>query len=214
METTNSQQDVKAIVAAFDFDGTLTTGDTFLAFIRFTHGRRRLFIGFLRHAHLLLMMKLGFYPNGKVKEKVFCHFYKGVSHRQFIQWGRRFADVAGTMQNRHAVETLQQHLSAGHMVCVVTASIDEWVRPVSEQLGVDTLLATRVEVSADGTLTGRFLSPNCNGAQKVARFLEVFPHRETYLLYAYGDSKGDNELLAFADRGFEVRGLRMDFVRI
>ena len=204
MDATHRQQDGKAVVAAFDFDGTLTTGDTLLAFVRFTHGRRKLLMGFLRHAHLLLMMKMGLCPNGKVKEKVFSHFYKGTSYQQFKWWGCRFADVADTMLNRQVVETLRQHLAAGHTVCVVTASIDEWVRPVCERLGVGTLLATRVEIAADGTLTGRFLSPNCHGAQKVARLLEVFPQRETYMLYAYGDSRGDNELLAFADKGFRI----------
>lgn len=204
MDATHRQQDVKAVVAAFDFDGTLTTGDTLLAFVRFTHGRRKLLMGFLRHAHLLLMMKMGLYPNGKVKEKVFSHFYKGTSYQQFKWWGCRFADVAETMLNRQVVETLRQHLAAGHTVCVVTASIDEWVRPVCERLGVGTLLATHIEIAADGTLTGRFLSPNCHGAQKVARLLEVFPQRETYMLYAYGDSRGDNELLAFADKGFRI----------
>ena len=149
-------------------------------------------------------MKMGLCPNGKVKEKVFSHFYKGTSYQQFKWWGRRFADVAETMLNRQVVETLRQHLAARHTVCVVTASIDEWVRPVCERLGVGTLLATRVEIAADGTLTGRFLSPNCHGAQKVARLLEAFPQRETYMLYAYGDSRGDNELLAFADKGFRI----------
>lgn len=186
-------------MAAFDFDGTLTTSDTLIAFIRFTHGRRRLLLGFMRHAHWLLMMKLGLYPNWKVKEKVFTHFYKGTSYEQFKQWGRGFADVVETMLNSQTVEMLRQHQAAGHIVCVVTASIDEWVRPVCERLGVGTLLATRIEVSAGATLTGRFLSPNCYGAQKVARLLEVFPQRQSYRLYAYGDSSGDAELLAFAD---------------
>lgn len=204
MSKNHQQQQEKNIVVAFDFDGTLTTSDTLIAFIRFTHGQRRLLLGFLRHAHLLLMMKLGLYPNWKVKEKVFAHFYKGTAHKLFLQWGHDFAEVAETMLNRQMVETLRRHLVEGHTVCVVTASIEEWVRPVCERLGVNTILATRIEVSAHGTLTGRFLSPNCNGAQKVARLLEVFPQRQSYELYAYGDSKGDNELLELADMGFRI----------
>lgn len=198
------QQQQESVVAAFDFDGTLTTADTLIAFIRFTHGRRRLILGFLRHAHRLLMMKLGLYPNWKAKEKVFSHFYKGTPYVQFMQWGRDFADIAGTMLNSRTVEVLQQHLAQGHTVCVVTASIDEWVRPICRRLGITTVLATRIEVSADGMLTGRFQSSNCYGPQKVKRLLEAFPRRQTYRLYAYGDSRGDNELLAFADEGFRI----------
>lgn len=199
MDNSLCNHSLRSVVAAFDFDGTLTTTDTLTDFIRFTHGRQRQLWGFLRHAHLLLLMKLGLYSNGKAKEKVFSHFYKGTPYEQFAQWGRDFADVAGTMLNSQMVERLRQHLSAGHTVCIVTASIDEWVRPVCERLGVSTVLATRIEVSPDGTLTGRFLTPNCYGGEKVKRLLEAFPHRPCYKLYAYGDSRGDKELLAFAD---------------
>ena len=192
--------DQQKVVAAFDFDGTLTTTDTLIAFIRFTHGRRRLFLGILRYAPWLLMMKLGLYPNGKAKEKVFSLFYKGITYEQFAKWGHDFADVAEMMLNRQMIKTLRQHQAKGHTVCVVTASIDEWVQPICERLGVNAVLATRIEVSPDGKLTGRFLSPNCYGAQKVVRLLDVFPQRQSYKLYAYGDSHGDNELLAFADK--------------
>ena len=191
--------DRSQVVAAFDFDGTLTTSDTLLSFIRFTHGRLRFLLGFLRYAPLLLMMKLGLYPNGKAKEKVFSYFYKGVPHEQFSQWGHEFADIAATMLSSVMVKTLRWHQSEGHTVCVVTASIDEWVRPVCERLGINTVLATRIEVSFDGLLTGRFLTPNCYGAEKVVRLLEEFPERKSYKLYAYGDSRGDHELLAIAD---------------
>ena len=64
----------EAVVAAFDFDGTLTTRDTLLAFIRFTHGRRGLLGGLLRYAPCLLLMRMGLYPNWKAKERFFSHF--------------------------------------------------------------------------------------------------------------------------------------------
>jgi phosphoserine phosphatase len=51
----------------------------------------------------------------------------------------------------------------------------------------------------DGRLTGRFLTKNCYGQEKVNRIKELYPHREEYHLTAYGDSNGDRELLAFAD---------------
>lgn len=202
----------EAVVAAFDFDGTLTTQDTLPAFIRFTHGLRRMLRGLLRYAPSLLLMRLGLYPNGKAKEEVFSHFYRGVSHEQFMQWGRQFAGVAMTMLNGRMVEMLHRHQAEGHTVCVVTASIDEWVRPVCDRLGIRVLLATHIEVSPDGNLTGRFLSPNCYGSEKVERLLEAFPHRATYKLYAYGNGRGDHELLALADEAFLVSGRRHYFL--
>lgn len=200
----DSKQQGNSMVAAFDFDGTLTTCDTLLAFIRFTHGRWPLMTGFLRYAPLLLLMKLRLYPNWKAKQKVFAHFYKGTTYRQFSQWGHDFAPVASNWLNNSTVDTLHRHLDEGHTVCVITASIDEWVRPICEQLGVSTLLATRIEVDNNGLITGHFLTPNCYGEQKVARLLKAFPDRKAYTLYAYGDSRGDRELLAFADKGIRI----------
>ena len=44
-------------VFLFDFDGTLTTRDTLLAFIRYVHGTWRMTCGFLRYLPQLLLMK-------------------------------------------------------------------------------------------------------------------------------------------------------------
>ena len=41
----------------FDFDGTLTTADTLLVFIRYACGTWRFFWGFLVHSPLLVLMK-------------------------------------------------------------------------------------------------------------------------------------------------------------
>ncbi len=133
------------------------------------------------------------------------HYYKGTPHAQFVRWGRHFADVAASMLNPQTINTLRRHQAEGHTVCVVTASIDEWVRPVCERLGVGMVIATRIEVAPDGRLTGRFLSRNCHGPEKVTRLFEVFPHRRAYKLYAYGNSRGDADLLALADEGVTIR---------
>lgn len=190
------------ILVAFDFDGTLTTKDTFLEFVRFTHDLPRLILGILRYSPWLLLMNMGCYSKGKLKERIFAYFYSGVSYEQFVQWGKDFSHKAKSMLNTSMLKRLQRHASEGHTLCVVSASIDEWVRPICQKIGVDEVIATRVEVSSEGKLTGRFSSPNCYGAQKVERLLEVYPQGRISYLYAYGDSRGDKELLEFADEGF------------
>jgi phosphoserine phosphatase len=54
----------------------------------------------------------------------------------------------------------------------------------------------------DGRITGRLSGRNCYGPEKVERLEEVLGKLDNYLVYAYGDSKGDRELLAVADHGF------------
>ena len=62
-------------IAVFDFDGTVTTKDTLLEFIKFVRGPVSFYAGFLRYAPQLLAYKSGIYPNWKVKQQIFSHFF-------------------------------------------------------------------------------------------------------------------------------------------
>ena len=128
-----------------------------------------------------------------------------MDYERFAGLGRRFADVAGRLRRKEATDLLQQYVASGATVYVVSASMEEWVRPWCEKLGVKDVLCTKVEVGGDGRLTGRLKTPNCYGQEKVNRILEVEPQRQGYPLYAYWDSRGDREMIAFADKGGYVR---------
>ncbi|MEW6528158.1 MAG: haloacid dehalogenase-like hydrolase [Spirochaetota bacterium] len=56
----------------------------------------------------------------------------------------------------------------------------------------------RLEVKY-GLLTGKFFGKNCYGPQKVKRIKEIYNLYDYQKIYAYGDSKGDKEMLAIAD---------------
>ena len=182
-------------VYAFDFDGTLTTRDTLLAFIRYACGTRAFLLGFLRHAHRLVLMKLGLYPNWKAKQHIFSYFFKGLDQEAFDTLCRQFAADNRQLLRPEGLQRVSQALHEGADVLIVSASIDNWVQPFFPEV---TVLGTRIEV-LDGRLTGRFLTKNCYGQEKVNRILALYPDRRSYHLTAYGDSRGDKELLAFAD---------------
>ena len=187
-------------VFAFDFDGTLTTRDTLIAFIRYACGTPRFLLGFLLHAPLLVLMKLRLYSNGKAKQRLFSWFFRGMPLETFDALCQSFALSHRHLLRPETVRLLQQALSEGAEVLVVSASIDNWVQPFFPTV---TVLGTQIEV-IDGRLTGRFLTPNCYGQEKVRRILALHPDRSAYRLTAYGDSRGDRELLAFADEAHLV----------
>ena len=191
-------------IAIFDFDGTLTTKDTLLEFIKFACGKKAFYIGFFLHSPLLILMKLGLYPNWKAKQKVFSWFFKGVPYTTFAKYGEDFAEIIKMMMKETTLFILRKHQSEGADIYVISASVDEWVCPFCSQLGVKNVIATQIETDCKGMLTGRFSSPNCYGKEKVRRFLEVEPSRSEYYLYAYGDRRGDKEIISFADKGFYV----------
>ena len=194
---------MKGKVYAFDFDGTLTTRDTLLAFIRYSCGTGRFLCGFLLFLPMLLLMKFRLYPNWKAKQRIFSYYFRGMGEDTFNALCRSFAADSRHLLRLKGVETMRQAAAEGAEIVVISASIDNWVRPFFEgddRLQPVTVVGTQIEIQ-DGRLTGRFLTPNCYGQEKVERFLALYPHRETYHLTAYGDSRGDRELLAFADKG-------------
>lgn len=182
-------------VVVYDFDGTLTKSDSLLDFIRYVHGRWAMLWGFLCYSPLLVLMKLHRYPNYKAKQKVFAHFFRGMTLQEFDRHCRQFAADNRTILREKGMASLQRDCDAARQVVIVSASIDNWVQPFFPHVCV---LGTQVEVAHD-RLTGRFLTPNCYGSEKVRRLLQRFPDRQQYRLTAYGDSRGDREMLAFAD---------------
>lgn len=196
----SGEKDGKKTIAVFDFDGTLTTKDTLLMFIRKACGTWRFCLIFSLYLPIIVMMKLRLYPNWRAKERVCARFFRGMGYEKFRQHGVDFAaDVAG-FQREENIECLKQHLAMGHKVYVISASIEEWVAPFCHTLGDVNVECTKI--SRDLT---HFLTRNCYGIEKVNRLLEAEPdiksHREDYYIYAYGDSNGDKEMLAFADEG-------------
>ena len=185
-------------IYAFDFDGTLTTKDTLIEFIRYAKGSMDLGLGFLRYAHLLVLMKLGLYPNYKAKQKVFAYFFKDTTLDDFNALCKEFAASSKHLLRPNAIEAIDQATKEGSEVLIVSASIDNWVQPFFPQVKV---LGTQIEV-IDGKLTGRFMTKNCYGQEKVNRILTLFPDRKDYHLTAFGDSRGDREMLAFADESY------------
>ena len=190
----------KAKLFAFDFDGTLTTRDTLIEFIRYACGTVRFLLGFLLYSPLLVLMKLRLYSNGKAKQKVFAHFFKGMTIDKFDTLCQDFASTHRHLLRPEVVSQLEQALSEGAEVLIVSASIDNWVQPFFPKVKV---LGTQIEV-IDGRLTGRFLTPNCYGQEKVRRILTLHPDRSAYHLTAFGDSRGDREMLAFADEAHMI----------
>lgn len=195
---------MKKKIYCFDFDGTLTTSDTLLESIKYAKGRGRFLMVFLMYSPLLVLMKLHLYPNWKAKQQIFAHLFAGMRIEKFDALCRGFAEENQHLLRPKGITLMHEALVAGAQVFIVSASIDNWVRPffdIRNLKGVQ-VLGTQIEVE-DGKLTGRFKSNNCYGKEKVHRIAEVLKsfERSEYEIEAFGDSRGDKEMLAFADKG-------------
>jgi len=193
----------KPIIAAFDFDGTLTRRDTLLPFLLHTLGTATVARHALMLSPMLVAYALGRISNGDAKERVFVRCLAGIPSDVLRRRSALFAErVLPGLINPEAMQRLSWHKRQGHRCVLISASLDVYLQPWSEQAGFDVVLATQLEQREDGCVSGKLSGANCFGAEKVRR-LEVFlPVREAYTLYAYGDSRGDKELLAFADYSY------------
>lgn len=187
-------------VYAFDFDGTITTKDTLLEFIRYARGRFALYAGLLIFSPLLIMMMLRVYSNGKAKQRLFTFYFKGMDITDFDKLCERFAEDNRSLLRQQAIDSINRAICEGIKVLIVSASMENWVRPFFSGLLIE-FICTKIEVE-DGKLTGKFTTRNCYGAEKVSRIKEAFPNRDGYDLTAFGDSGGDKEMMEYADRGY------------
>ena len=192
---------MKQQIYIFDFDGTLTRRDSFLDLIRYTCGSRSLYCGLLLFSPLLILMKLRLYANGRAKERLFTHFFQGMSIRVFDDLCAKYGLSRADLLLDAARKAVNEVASNGYRILIVSASVDRWVLPFFRDVPNVTVIGTQIEVE-NGLVTGRFSTPNCYGAEKVRRIQALLPYREQYKLIAHGDSRGDKEMLNYADQGY------------
>lgn len=183
-------------VAAFDVDGTLTWTDSFVLFLRFVAGDAQFGARMARLAPAFMAHKAGALSRGAIKGRVVAAFFTGMEVARYHELCALFAASAYPLIGREdALERLRSHAGAGDTVAFVSASLEDYLAPWAAALGVEAVLATGLD-SADGRLTGRLRGRNCWGPEKLSRVRAAWPAAR--LAAAYGDSRGDREMLAAA----------------
>ena len=186
-----------APIVAFDFDGTLTCRDSFVAFFRWRAGP----IGFAAGlaglapkvaAHLVKP------DRGKLKAAMAKRFLGPIRRSDLEAETRRFASASSAVLLRpDALACWRDWRRRGARLYIVTASPETIVAPFAALLGADGLIGTRLAFDGDDRFTGHLEGPNCRGAEKVVRLRETLGD-ELRVEAAYGDTDGDREMLAFA----------------
>ena len=152
----------------------------------------------LFHIHLLVLMKIGLYSNHTLKQQLCRYIFGGMSDKTLLSKSVAFANENRKILRPEAIQAIKSALAEGSTVCIISASPSIWVKPFFHDCPGIEFLCTELE-TVNGLVTGRFVGSNCYGQEKVNRLLSRYPDRDNYELTAFGDSRGDKELLAFAD---------------
>jgi phosphatidylglycerophosphatase C len=192
---------VKKGIAFFDFDGTITTKDTLLEFIKFCKGSFRFYLGFLINGPYLVAYKSKIISNQAAKEKVLQFFFRNTPADVFENQCDAFTKTKlSSLVRPGALQEIKKLKDANYVVVVVSASPENWIRKWAKENEVE-LIASRLEVK-DGMMTGKIIGKNCHGEEKVRRIMEKYVITDYSSVHAYGDTGGDKPMLALATRSF------------
>jgi len=188
-----------APVVAFDFDGTLTCRDSFVDFLAWRAGR----LDFVAGLPALVPDAVAYgvhRDRGRLKAAFARRFFGAVPRAQLEGDARRFAaERFEALMRPDALACWRDWRDRGARLYVVTASPDILIAPFARRLRADGLIATRLAFDAQDRFAGALDGPNCRGPEKVAR-LRALLGPGVRLAAAYGDTAGDREMLALAER--------------
>ena len=184
-------------VAAFDVDNTLTVRDCVVPFMKSVGGISRL--------SKVLLTDIGETfqsvrrrDRDSLKMKFVDGVFAGKDAREVESLGIQFASKVADKWLRSDIATrMRWHQEQGHVVILVSASLGAYLHPLGDLLEVDAVLCTELE-EKDGLLTGKLVGQNCRGKEKASRvqkWCQESGIATEDLVYAYGDSSGDTELL-------------------
>jgi phosphatidylglycerophosphatase C len=189
---------------AFDFDGTLTCRDSFVAFLAWRAGRAEFAAGLAR----LLPAALAYgrtRDRGPLKAAIARLFLGGMTQGEIAQAAKAFRDARmAALMRPDALRCWWDWRSRNARLFIVTASPEILVAPFAQTLGADGLIGTRLAFGGDGRFTGALDGRNCRGPEKVVR-LRAALGPDVRLDAAYGDTDGDREMLEIAD----IAGLKV-----
>ncbi|HZZ88513.1 MAG TPA: HAD-IB family hydrolase [Caulobacteraceae bacterium] len=198
-------------LVAFDFDGTLTSRDSFTAFLEWLAGPAAWLTGLATLAPAAARYVLD-RDRGRLKAAAARRFFGGWTRAALEHKAEAFAAARGRdLLRPDAVRAWRRWQGEGARLVIVTATPDVVVAPIARGLGADLLIGTQLAFDEAGRFTGAFEGENCRGPEKVRRLRAAFGD-DVRLDAAYGDTDGDIEMLALADQAgmkvFNGRGSR------
>ena len=155
-------------LALFDFDGTITTSDSWTPFMRMSVRPARIRMAMVILSPVVVGYRLGMISASRARQAAARLGFSGEPAEAIRQLGAQYAATVlpGTLQAR-ALERIDWHKSQGDDIVVVSASLDLYLTPWCAERGLKVICTTIEEQR--GTLTGRYVDGDCSGPEKVRR---------------------------------------------
>lgn len=194
-------------LALFDFDHTVTTCDTYGRFLRRVATAEQLAQAWWKVGPWLAAYKLKLISAERIRARVTRLTFSDRHSDDITTLAAGFSrEFLPEVVRPEMLEQIRWHKEQQHTVVIVSGSLDLYLRPWCEQLGLQ-LICNRLE-SQDGRLTGRYAGGDC-GPRKVEHIRRQFDLSRYVRIHAYGDSSEDKPMLALAhERWFRGKPLK------
>ncbi|HTN41323.1 MAG TPA: HAD-IB family phosphatase, partial [Asticcacaulis sp.] len=150
--TPNTKNNDPKKVIAFDFDGTLTWKDSFLAFLQSSKGSLQM-ASALTFQPWMLFDYLKTKDRGALKARLLHKLLGDISQRELETLVKAFVTKTGKSLFRpDALAAWQAHDLPDRTRVIVTASPELLVGPFGRLIGADRVIGTRLKFSERGTL--------------------------------------------------------------
>lgn len=189
-------------IVVFDFDGTITTDDTFRLFLRYYAGTLKWALNLLLLLPIFIGYALKIVDRNQAKIYVTRRFFKDAPVERLNARAAAFAeDVIPKLIRPQAQACLNSKKSDLESLYICSASIAPYLRAWGESQNIHNILATELETQGD-RYTGEIKGWNIWGEGKVRRILAEFAPHPVKIIEAYGDSRGDREMLHAAEASY------------
>ena len=187
-------------IALFDFDGTITDREMFVAFLEHAVSRKRLVFAKAALAPLIIGYKLGIVSANTIRAAAVRVGLVGAPISHVEQQAASFgASILPPVIRPIAIERIRWHQARGDKVVVVTGALELALKPWCDAIGIE--LVGSVLECRQGRLTGRYSLPQCLRQHKVSRVRSQYDLGVYDSVHVYGDTPDDLAMLSLADHG-------------
>ena len=191
-------------LALFDFDGTITRGDSLIIFLHQMVGVSAALKGapetFARWMTLMLQGRLS---HSTAKEAL---LQVHMQRKTRAAWEQEVATFCSQLKpvyfNPEVLHRLQMLQNEGAIVSIVSASIDIWLQPFADELQAN-LICTQSKWQNDRWIG--FASPNCRKEEKARRIQETYDLKNFDRIIAFGNTSSDYAMLNLAHEAWLVK---------
>ena len=202
-------------VAFFDFDGTLTTGDTLMPFLKYVVGTPAYYAKLALVSPVLAAYFAKILRNDIAKQVVLKQYLAGYHIDELFELGQRFSeDVIPIMLRPEGMERLRWHQAQGHECVLVSASLSCYLDCWAKGQGFAGAICTSLEQNKDGYVFGEIFGINCHGAEKANRINSYMKGKAKAATYAYGDTDADLPMATLVSHGFMWKNNSKKFVSL